>query len=274
MPNGKGFPQCGECVNFQKGDKPCKIHDFLFPYIGYEILCRDYQPMHGPDNIHGPDKRLANIKELTKGCLFYYSYASGIPYQNLDAFKELQSLVYGVHVMKHNDKWILKIEDWQPDLKDAKSIFLKYGDKKGEFEQKKIVIQAKLPHMSKKDKDNILSLISDEEKGPAKEMFDTVFKGGVRDENINCFVPKEENSNLLESFLNEFIDLKKYYKLKKEWESIHDTVPLDINIFIKNIKPGTYELKSNPYFKVFLKDIDENKRWKRPFGSLFRKLKD
>lgn len=238
MPNGKGFPQCGECIHANRDPLSCKIHKFHMPYISYEVLCRDYMPAN--DYAIGPDEKIKNLEE---NYLFYYSYAWERFYTKLGTYSQLQHAVYGVHIIKSKEyTWVFEVREWQEKLKNKASIFITYGNNKERF-NKKILKKQIQPSILKKQVDYITSFAQDEnQRDLLKQSIIPATKKQCRSAVV--FVSNKSGSDLIQLFLFQNVDIDKYQKAKEKVSFF------EISVFLKELEDDIYELKPDLFDKT------------------------
>lgn len=227
MPNGKGFAQCHECINFIVGDRPhCKKHNFYFPLIiiGYEILCRDYSPAYSYS-----EKSIDEIKNLDDGYLFYYCCQGEKKFKKLERFNELKYPIYGIHILEDGYyKWLFEVKNYYEGLWEKKSIILQYANKSENFIQHKM----------------------------NKEIFTSYTfatkKVSYSPQSIDAFVPQDNNSEFLNYFIENFIGLKKYRDKKTCQEK---NLFFGISAFLKGSESLIYTITPDLYFKDFFEKL-------------------
>lgn len=223
MPNGKGFAQCGECINLIAGDKPrCKKHDFAFPIIviEYEMLCRDYTPAFSYS-----EESSNEIRSLEAGYLFYYCSQGERNYKKLEKFTELRQPIYGIRLIEDKRyKWIFEVENYYKGLWDRETIVLRYDSKEETFIQRKLT----------------------------KEMFTSYTVATKKvlytPQNITAFLPQNKDSDFFNSFVESFIDLEEYRNKKKLREEL---LVFGVSVFLKGFKDSVYEITPDLHFKDF-----------------------
>lgn len=227
MPNGKGFAQCGECLNFVADRKQhCKKHNFDFPLIliGYEFLCKDYAPAYNYS-----EKPSNEMQSLEAGNLFYYCCQGERNYKKLEKFTELENAIYGIHLLDDRRyKWLFEVKDYQKDLWDSKSIILRHDSKSENFIRRKLT----------------------------KEMF-TSYTFATKSvlyasQLIDVYVPEDKNSEFLNDIVENFIGLNRYqYKMKTKEEFLC----FGISIFLKKMENSVYNVMQDSYFKDFFEKL-------------------
>lgn len=244
MANGKGFPNCQECKN--NSTDGCRIHKFLWPSILYEVLCKDYSPAYEHSQ---PTNN--KIKDLEVGSLYYYSYAGQPNYTKLGSFAELNKNIYELYAKEHAQyKWILGVQGWCKDIYNKPSIEIVIGGDVVLFD-KKTFEEEIAPTMSLKKIKHILSFESDKKKQEIlKQGLLPATKKTVAQ--IVAFVPKDERSDLLISFIKRNYSLANYKKLKKRFPSS------SITVFLMHIVGDRYEIKTDLFQKNFILEVASN----------------
>ncbi len=107
MPNGNYHPTCLNCnfLDDAMGKKICKTNEFVMPRIG-EVICRQWQlhEKYRSDNFHydyvADFMKSEEFQSLKYGFLYYYSYTSAAPFENIASFKALRNLLFATGIEK------------------------------------------------------------------------------------------------------------------------------------------------------------------------------
>lgn len=121
MPNGPYEPQCHSCefFNSRPNRRNCSKHDFVFPEIGSEVICRDYQiesSLGKDENLYGYILKLMAsdwFRSMARGLL----YCWGEVLQPLDRFSALQNLIVEVTINEDPEfGWSIYIHEFKREF--------------------------------------------------------------------------------------------------------------------------------------------------------------